>query len=136
MREMTAINEAYHWAALVHLHRRVLGKSATHADVRNAVSEIIGALFRARKGSSAEFRLLFPMFTAGCNTQDEKQKQFIMGRFRGIEDFGMCQVSCSTRALFKTILKYSQVQRGRTLMQKVWDTGKPWETLVSGEFVG
>jgi hypothetical protein len=30
----------------------------------------------------------------------------------------------------------SQVSKARTLMQKVWDTGKPWETLVSGEFFG
>lgn len=92
-REMAATNEAYHWAGLVHLHRRILGKTTTHPDVKDAVSEIIRALNKVRKGSSAEFCLLFPMFTAGCDTQDEKQKQFIMDRFRGIEDFGMSQVS-------------------------------------------
>jgi hypothetical protein len=135
-REMTATNEAYHWAGLVHLYRRILGKSTKHADVKNAVSHIIGALYKVRKGSSAEFCLLFPMFTAGCDTQDEKQKEFIMDRFRGIEDFGMSQVSGGIGALFNNILTYFQVQRARTLMQKVWDTGKPWETLVSGEFVG
>jgi hypothetical protein len=97
-REMIATNEAYHWAGLVHLHRRILGKSRKHADVKNAVSQIIGALYKVRKGSSAEFCLLFPMFTAGCDTQDEKQKEFIMDRFRSIEDFGMSQVSCGIGA--------------------------------------
>jgi hypothetical protein len=103
-REMTATNEAYHWAGLVHLQRRILGKSTTHVDVKNAVSEIIGALYKVRKGSSAEFCLLFPMFTAGCDTQDEKHKQFIMDRFRGIEDFGMSQVSYSDDALSPSAL--------------------------------
>jgi len=42
-----------------------------------------------------------------------------MDRLKGVEEFGM-----------------SQVNKARTLMQKVWNTGKPWETLVSGEFVG
>jgi hypothetical protein len=30
----------------------------------------------------------------------------------------------------------TQVNKARSLMQKVWDTGKPWESLVSGEFFG
>lgn len=105
-REMTATNEAYHWAGLVHLHRRILGKPTKHADVKNAVSQIIGALYKVRKGSSAEFCLLFPMFTAGCDTQEEKQKEFIMDRFRGIEDFGMSQVGCRIGARFNNILNY------------------------------
>lgn len=93
MREMAATNEAYHWAGLVHLHRRILGKNSMHPDVHNAVREICGALYKVRKGSTAEVCLLFPMFTAGCEAQDEKQKMAIMDRFRGMEEFGMSQVS-------------------------------------------
>jgi hypothetical protein len=29
-----------------------------------------------------------------------------------------------------------QVQRARKLMEKVWETGQPWETLVDAEFIG
>ena len=29
-----------------------------------------------------------------------------------------------------------QIQKAQTLLQKVWETGKPWESLVSGEFFG
>jgi hypothetical protein len=90
--EMAATNEAYHWAGLVHLHRRILGKPSTHLDVQHAVQEICGALWKVRKGSSAEFCLLFPMFTAGCDAQEEKQRSYIIERFRGIEEFGMSQV--------------------------------------------
>jgi hypothetical protein len=93
MQEMAATNEAYHWAGLVHLHRRILGKPSIHPEVRHAVREICGALFKVRKGSSAEFCLLFPIFTAGCDAQDEKQKAMIIERFRGIDEFGMSQVS-------------------------------------------
>jgi len=90
--EMAATNEAFHWAGLVHLHRRILGKPSTHPDVQNAVREIHGALYKVRKGSSATACLLFPIFTAGCDTQDEKQRGDILERIKGVERFGMTQV--------------------------------------------
>jgi Fungal specific transcription factor domain len=100
IREMTATNEAFHWAGIVHIHRRILGKRSIHPDVQNAVREICGALYKIRKGSTAEFCLLFPMFTAGCDAQDEKQKSLIMDRFRGIDAFGMSQVGRRTWILY------------------------------------
>ncbi|TVY82767.1 Thiamine biosynthesis regulatory protein [Lachnellula suecica] len=117
--EMAATNEAFHWAGLVHLHRRILGKPSTHPDVQHAVREIHGALFKVRRGSSATACLLFPIFTAGCDTQDEKQRADILERIKGVERFGM-----------------TQVHKARTLMERAWETGKPWETLVAGEFFG
>jgi hypothetical protein len=92
-REMAATNEAYHWAGLIHLDRRILGKASTHHDVQNAVREISGTLDKVRKGSTAEMCLLFPMFTAGCDAQDEGQKGLIMDRLKGIEELGMSHVS-------------------------------------------
>ena len=92
--EMAATNEAFHWAGLVHLHRRILGKPSSHADVQNAVREIFGALYKVRRGgSSAEAGLLFPMFTAGCDAQDERQRSEILERIKSVEGFGMTQVS-------------------------------------------
>ncbi|KAH8602690.1 fungal-specific transcription factor domain-containing protein [Bisporella sp. PMI_857] len=117
--EMTATNAAFHWAGLVHLHRRILGKPSTHDDVQSAVCEIVGALHRVRKGSSAEACLLFPMFTAGCDARDEKQRADILDRIKSVERTGM-----------------TQVHKARKLMERVWQTGKPWETLVAGEFFG
>jgi hypothetical protein len=30
----------------------------------------------------------------------------------------------------------SQVQRARKLMEKAWEKGQPWETLLDAEFIG
>ncbi|KAI9809698.1 MAG: hypothetical protein M1825_000130 [Sarcosagium campestre] len=117
--EMIATNEAFHWAGLVHLDRRVMGKPSTDAEVQNAVREIVGALYKVRKGGTAEACLLFPMFTAGCDARSPEQREKIMDRIKSVEQSGM-----------------TQVHRARTLMQQVWDTGRPWETLVNGEFFG
>ncbi|KAF2474502.1 C6 zinc finger domain-containing protein [Lindgomyces ingoldianus] len=117
--EIYATNEMFHWAGLIHLYRRVLGKPATDPEVQHAVRGIVGLLYKVRRGSTAEACLLFPMFTAGCDAIDAGQREKIMERLRCVEDFGM-----------------TQVNRARSLMQKVWDTGKPWESLVSDEFFG
>jgi hypothetical protein len=29
-----------------------------------------------------------------------------------------------------------KTHKARALMERVWETGKPWETLVAGEFLG
>lgn len=91
--EIYATNEMFHWAGLIHLYRRVLGKPATDSEVQIAVREIIGLLYKVRRGSSAEACLLFPMFVAGCDAQDEGHREKIVDRLRGVEGFGMTQVS-------------------------------------------
>ncbi len=117
--EIYATNSMFHWAGLVHLYRRVLGKPATDPEVQNAVQQIVSLLNKIRRGSSAEACLLFPMFVAGCDAQDGGQREAVMERLRGVEGFGM-----------------TQIERARCLMRRVWDTGLPWESLVEGEFFG
>ncbi|KAI9745682.1 MAG: hypothetical protein M1818_001216 [Claussenomyces sp. TS43310] len=117
--QITAVNDAFHWAGLIHLHRRVLGKASSHPDVQKSVRAILGTLFKVKRGSTAEACLLFPMFTAGCDAEDENHKAIIMDRLTGAGEFGM-----------------SQAHKARKLMELVWETGKPWERLVAGEFVG
>ncbi|KAI0906373.1 fungal-specific transcription factor domain-containing protein [Ustulina deusta] len=118
-KEMAATNSAYHWAALVHLYRRILGRRSEDDDVQRAVRNIIASLSCIRPGGTAEPSLLFPMFTAGCDTQSEDHKALILDRFMSAEKHGM-----------------TQVHNARRLMQRVWETKKPWETLVSTEFIG
>lgn len=91
--EIYATNEAFHWAGLIHLTRRVLGRPASDPEVQNAVREIVGALYKVRRGSTAEACLLFPMFTAGCDAIDQNQRGKIMERLRSVEGFGMTHVS-------------------------------------------
>ncbi|KAK3697197.1 hypothetical protein LTR37_017598 [Vermiconidia calcicola] len=115
--EIYATNEAYHWAGLIHLSRRVLALSSDSPEVQNNVKRIIHSLSKVRRGSSAESCLLFPMFTAGCEAQTQSEKDVFMDRLKAVEGWGM-----------------EQVTRARVLMEKVWNTGQPWQTLVNGEF--
>jgi hypothetical protein len=134
--EIYATNEMFHWAGLIHLYRRVLGLPATDSHVQNAVREIVGLLYKVRRGSTAEACLLFPMFAAGCDSQDQGQREKVMERLKCVEGFGMTQVSAQSSMILNAIDSGTQVNKARSLMQKVWDTGKPWESLVSGEFFG
>ncbi|KAL8805720.1 MAG: hypothetical protein Q9200_005311 [Gallowayella weberi] len=117
--EMVATNEAFHWAGLIHLNRRILGKKSEDIEVQIAVREIVSALYKVRKGGTAEACLLFPIFTAGCDAREKGQREVIMERLAAVEGSGM-----------------TQVHKARSLMEKVWETGRPWETLVTGEFFG
>ena len=89
---MVATNDAFHWAGLIHLNRRVLGKDSTDVEVQLAVRGIVGALYKVRKGGTAEACLVFPMFTAGCDAQEPAQRERIMERLRVVEESGMTQV--------------------------------------------
>lgn len=117
--QMGAANRAFHHAALIHLHRRVLRKDKGHRDVRAAVLSVLECLEDVERGSSAETCLLFPMFTAGCELMDERERDIVLRRIAGVERTGMMQVT-----------------RARRLMERVWETGIPWERLVESEFIG
>jgi hypothetical protein len=117
--EIYATNEMFHWAGLIHLYRRVLGKATSDIEVQHAVRQIAGLLYKIRRGSTAEGCLIFPIFAAGCDTEDQGQRDKIMERLRSMGGFGM-----------------THTPKVATLLQRVWDTGKPWESLVNGEFFG
>ena len=93
--EMVATNEAFHWAGLIHLNRRILGKKSEDVEVQIAVREIVSALFKVRKGGTAEACLLFPIFTAGCDALESGQRKVIMERLSAVEESGMTQVNSS-----------------------------------------
>jgi hypothetical protein len=94
--QMAAANRAFHHAALIHLHRRVLGKCSGHPDVRGAAQSILECLEHVERGSSAETCLLFPMFTAGCELVDPAERGIILERIVSVERTGMTQVSPPT----------------------------------------
>lgn len=116
--ELVTTNDAFHWAGLIHLHRRVLGKPSRDPEVQLYVREIVTALYKIRKGGTAESCLLFPMFTAGCDAREQSQRNTIMDRLKSVEGSGMFQV-----------------RQARALMEKVWETGRSWESF-SGVFIG
>ena len=119
IQEIQSCNAMYHWAGLIHLYRRVMGRLTADADVQQCVQSVVNELKKISRGSTTEGCLLFPMFTAGCDALDNDHRGALIERLKGVEGWGM-----------------THVLKARTLMQKVWETGKPWETLVAGEFFG
>ncbi|XTI83849.1 hypothetical protein V2W45_1364099 [Cenococcum geophilum] len=89
--EIRDTNKAFHWAGLIYLCRRVLGKPTTDPDVHIAVGGIVSALLDVRQGSSAEACQFFPMITAGCNAWNPVHWNKIMERLQSLEGFGMAQ---------------------------------------------
>ncbi|KAI9931431.1 hypothetical protein MW887_010006 [Aspergillus wentii] len=117
--DIVAIDQAFRFAGILHLHRRVLGTSPYSSPVKEALDQLTEALRRIKTNTPAEVGVLFPLFTAGCETQDPQQKKEILERFRSLEKTGM-----------------KQIQNARKLMQRCWDEDSPWITLAQGEFLG
>lgn len=90
--EMAAMNEAFHWAGLIHVHRRVLGRASSHPDIQGHVLKMMQCLDQVRAGGAAETRCLFPIFTAGCEAANEEDQTRLLGRLLSAEKSGMKQV--------------------------------------------
>ncbi|KAL9124559.1 MAG: hypothetical protein Q9217_006118 [Psora testacea] len=117
--ELTTTNESYHWAGLIYLNRRVLGKPCFDDQIQDYVNFIVAGLGKLRQGGTAEACMLFPMFIAGCEALEEDCRRRFLGRLKSVEMTGM-----------------TQAHTARTLMQRVWEEGRPWEELINGEFIG
>lgn len=118
--EIAALNEAFHWAGLVHLHRRVLGRESGHEDVQAAVAKIHVCLDVVRYGGKAEATMLFPLVTAACETWDSERRALVRERLE----------SMRMRSGFL------QVDRARGMVEAVWAEGGNWEEVVGTEFIG
>lgn len=92
--DMIAIEEAYRFAGLLHLHRRVLGSPPDSFPVKEVLRKLVDALGRMRPGAATEVCSLFPLFTAGCESSDANQRSKLLDRFLVLERSGMKQVSC------------------------------------------
>ncbi|KAK5107976.1 hypothetical protein LTR62_000521 [Meristemomyces frigidus] len=117
--EVYAVNEAYHYAGLLHLLTRILNRPSCSHEVQELVQKILHVLTKVRRGSTAESCLLLPMFTAGCEALAEDERALFMERLKGIEGWGL-----------------SQVGAARNIMSRVWAEGRAWVTIVEGEFLG
>lgn len=93
--EMMAIDMAFHWSGVLHTHRRVLGNTDYSAEIQEAVDSLCRAITRIRSGSSTECSVLFPLFTAGCESREPQQRLDIMTRVMNFETEGLKQVCFS-----------------------------------------
>lgn len=118
--ELLAANDAFHWAAEIHLLRRVLNYQPSHPDIQENVGYIFHSMQKVRQGGTAENCLLFPMFTAGCEAEEHSQnRDYVLNRMMEIEKTGL-----------------TQVKNARILMQRVWMERVPWWEIANGEFIG
>ncbi|CAC9889295.1 unnamed protein product [Aureobasidium pullulans] len=65
LQEMVSVNESFHLAGLIHLHRRVFCLPSSSPVIQENVKLVLKALSGVRRGGTAESSLLFPMFSAG-----------------------------------------------------------------------
>ncbi|KAL4884444.1 fungal-specific transcription factor domain-containing protein [Aspergillus karnatakaensis] len=117
--DMISVDHAFRYAGLIQLHRRVLGNGSTSDVVSSAVEGLMQALRTIQSGSAVEAGVLFPIFTAGCESQDLEQRIDIKERLDVLERTGM-----------------KQFRSARGLMQRCWDTNLPWIVFAQGEFIG
>ncbi|KAL3476765.1 fungal-specific transcription factor domain-containing protein [Aspergillus californicus] len=117
--DMIAVDRAFRYAGLLHLRRRVLGESPDSSSVQKVLDGLIQAVTAIRSGTTVEAGVLFPIFTAGCETQDVQQRIEIRERLEVLEGIGM-----------------KQIQNARTLMQRCWDAELPFIAFSQGEFLG
>ncbi|KAJ5445553.1 Aflatoxin biosynthesis regulatory protein [Penicillium cf. griseofulvum] len=106
--DMIAMEEAFRFAGILHLHRRVLGSSPESFPVKEVLRKLIDALGRMRPGAATELRM-----------QRSSSKNKLLDRFFVLESSGM-----------------KQIQNARQLMQECWDRNLPWIALASGQFLG
>lgn len=92
---MAAMDEAYRLAGMIHLHRRVLGREASDPIVKDLVDALFESLDQVSRGGQEEVCVLFPLFTAGCESQNADQRRQVSERVQGFESVGMKQVSPS-----------------------------------------
>ncbi|WPH01369.1 Hypothetical protein R9X50_00421200 [Acrodontium crateriforme] len=117
--EIYATNQAYHWAGLLVISRRVLGQPSTAPEVQDMVQRVIQALSKQRPSGSADSCLIFPMFVAGCEALSQPDRAIFQSRMKEVFRWGL-----------------QHAGKAAEIMERVWETGQPWETLVEGEFLG
>lgn len=90
--EMDSASEAFHWAGIVCLRRRILRKPSTDDQVQDGVQRIWECIQHIRREKEADTACVFPLFIAGCETEDTAQRRLILARLKSAEKSGMKQV--------------------------------------------
>ncbi|GIJ90311.1 hypothetical protein Asppvi_009265 [Aspergillus pseudoviridinutans] len=76
-------------SALLHLYRRVELLPKSHPKVRSQVAAILDNVQAIRPFSPANVLILWPIFSAGCETDDLRERQAIQTRMVNMQTMGM-----------------------------------------------
>lgn len=88
-RELQSTNLAFVKAALLHLHRRVMSLPKHHVKVRDDIMGILAAIDNIPISSTANILALWPVFSAGCETDDAQERDVINRRMLHMQTLGM-----------------------------------------------
>lgn len=103
------------YAALLHLYRRVQELPKDHPKPEYATSKIIETIGLLRPDAPASILILWPLFSAGCETDDPVRRQIILNRMIDLRRYGMGNVDQAIKA-----------------MKDYWqsDTGERWDVFL------
>lgn len=87
--EMRNTNNIFASSALLHLYRRVYQFSKDHHMVRMAIQNILRAVKNLTPSSTTTILLLWPLFSAGCETDDAEERQFVDVTMQHMESLGL-----------------------------------------------
>jgi hypothetical protein len=114
--ELRDTHPAFVYTALLHLHRRVQLLPKSHPKVRNDVTNILRVVKNVRPFSSANVLLIWPLFSAGCETDSTPERAVIDERMSIMQSLGM-----------------GNFTRGREALNRFWDsrTDLRWDVYLS-----
>lgn len=104
--ELRSTHLAFVHSALLHLHRRVQLLPLNHVKVRIDIQNILDAVRNIPPTSTANILILWPVFSAGCETTIPSERDMIRERMGIMETFGM-----------------GNFTRTRDLLEKFWESG-------------
>ena len=87
--ELRSTHLAFVHSTLLHLHRRVQQLPIDHVKVRTDIRNILDAIGNIDPKSTANILILWPVFSAGCETTFLSERDMIRERMGIMENFGM-----------------------------------------------
>jgi hypothetical protein len=110
--ELQSTHLAFVHSALLHLHRRVQNFPKNHDIVKTDLFNIVNAVKKIAPSSPANILILWPVFSAGCETGDIEEREFINNRMGDMQSYGM-----------------GNFTRARELLSTFWvsETPLPWD---------
>jgi hypothetical protein len=115
--ELQHTHLAFGYSALLHLHRRVQMLPIDHELVKSDIKNLVHAVEQIPSFSSTNILILWPMFSAGCETNDDKERDFIHKRMGDMQNIGM-----------------GNFTRARELLSKYWASNSllSWDSYFAG----
>ncbi|KAJ5093512.1 hypothetical protein N7456_009373 [Penicillium angulare] len=114
--ELQSTHRAFVHSALLHLHRRVNMLPRHDIRVRTDISNILEAVAQIPPFSFANILILWPIFSAGCETDIAAEREVIQERMKNMQTLGM-----------------GNFTRARELLHRFWSSGTslPWDEYFS-----